>query len=137
MSKKVLTRTAILNVSDLLVEEVEVPEWGGVVYVRGLTGAERDAYEQELITWVGTGKNQTARANMSNARAKLAARAICDENGERLFSDGDIKALSAKSAVALQRVFDLAMRLSGMSEDDVEGLVEGLKGDPNGASGSS
>ena len=37
-----LTREQILGLSDLPREEVRIPEWGGVVFVRALTGSERD-----------------------------------------------------------------------------------------------
>ena len=41
-----------------------------------------------------------------------------------------IKALSEKSAAALQRVFEVAQRLSGITDDDVEELAEGLEDIP-------
>lgn len=124
-----LTRDAILQADDLLVEDVEVPEWGGVVRVRGLTGAERDAFESEIVELRG----KKARLNTQNFRAKLAARSVVDEDGQRLFSDHDAQLLGQKSAAALQRVFEVAQRLSGLSETDVEELIgnfdEGQSGD--------
>ena len=45
-----LTRDQILAVSDIQTEEVHVPEWGGTVLVRGLTGAERDEFEAGMAT---------------------------------------------------------------------------------------
>ena len=44
-----LNREAILAAEDLPRELVEVPEWGGAVYVRALTGAERDQFEASKI----------------------------------------------------------------------------------------
>jgi len=44
-----LTRDAILEAQDLQHEEVYIPEWGGSVRVRTLTGAERDAFEQSIV----------------------------------------------------------------------------------------
>ena len=38
-----LDKAAILTADDLGRREVAVPEWGGTVLIRGLTGAERDA----------------------------------------------------------------------------------------------
>ena len=43
----ILTRDEILESEDLATETVSVPEWGGSVIVRALTGTERDAYEAE------------------------------------------------------------------------------------------
>ena len=40
-----LSRNAILNADDLPRKEVFVSEWNGSVFVRALTGAERDKRE--------------------------------------------------------------------------------------------
>src|SRR5690606_41735748 len=85
----VLNREAILAAKDLPRELVEVPEWGGAVYVRALTGAERDAFEQSIVEQRG----RDARMNLNNLRAKLVALTAVDENGERLFSDKDAELL--------------------------------------------
>ena len=111
-----LTREAILGADDLPREKVDVPEWGGAVYVRTMTGAERDKYEAELLAT----EDKTAR--LVNIRARLAGLTVCDEAGKRVFADGDIEALGAKSAAALDRIFPVAMRLNGLSATDVEGL---------------
>src|SRR5690606_20312294 len=99
---KLLTREAILQAEDLPTEDVEVPEWGGVVRVRGLTGAERGAFEQSIVDARGKG----ARMNLQNVRARLVALAVVDESGNRLFSDADVEALGRKSGRALNRVFE-------------------------------
>ena len=44
-----LSRDAILQREDIKTEDVEVPEWGGTVRVRGMTGVQRDAFEASLI----------------------------------------------------------------------------------------
>ena len=132
---KLLTRDDILQADDLPRELVKVEPWGGSVYVRGLNGAERDQFEAEMIEWVGSGAERYKRVTMDNARAKLAARTICDEDGKRLFNDADIDLLAAKSAVGLQIVFDVAMRLSGLTKDEVEELAAGLP-EPSADSGS-
>ena len=133
MAKKTyLDRQAIFDAQDLSVEDVDVPEWGGTVRVRTLTGAERDAFEATIMER----KGDTYEANMENMRAKLAAFSIVDEAGERIFSEQDIQELSKKSASALQRVFNVASRLSGISPEDVEELAKKSESAPKGASGS-
>lgn len=114
-----LGRDAILQADDLSWEDVEVPEWGGMVRVRGLTGAERDAFEAEMVEQRG----KKVRMDMQNFRAKLVVRSVVDEEGKRLFSDKDAPQLGQKSAAALQRVFEVAQRLSGLSDTDVGELV--------------
>jgi hypothetical protein len=122
MNKDVLTREAILGVDDLQVEVVDVPEWGGAVRVRGLTGAERDAFESSIIDQRG----KKSRIILRNIRAKLVVLSVVDGENKSLFNEGDVKALGSKSASALQRVFNVAQRLSGISDEDVEELAGNL-----------
>jgi hypothetical protein len=122
----ILNRDAILSADDLKKELVPVPEWGGDIYVRALTGAERDQFEASIVEM--RGKKSVFKPE--NIRAKLAVYSVCDEGGKRLFSDADMTALSKKSAAALQRVFETAQRLSGITEDAVEELTEGLEESP-------
>ncbi len=115
-----LTRDQILQAQDIARETVSVPEWGGDVLVRGLTGQERDAYEATIMRLNGT----NAQMNLVNARAKLVARSVIDENGDRLFADDDVALLARKSAAALERVFNVAQRLSGLSSADIDELAK-------------
>ena len=128
----ILDKAAILKAKDIVTEEVEVPEWGGSVLVKSLTGAERDSFEQSILIKRGDRYD----ANMSMVRAKLAAVSIVDEEGQRLFGDGDIKALAAKNAAALDRIFTVASRLSGISADDADELAKNSPAAQNGGSGS-
>ena len=122
----ILDKNAILKADDLKKELVNVPEWGGDVYVRGMTGADRDKFEASIVQT--RGKDQTL--NMVNIRAKLASMTICDEKGNRIFTETDVKDLSNKSAHALQRIFVVAQKLSGIGDDDVKELAEGLQENP-------
>lgn len=115
-----LSRDDILKVKDIQIEAVDVPEWGGIVYVKSLSGTERDAYESSMIEV--RGKNQ--RVNLENLRAKLAVMTVCDEDGKLLFSQKDIEVLGKKSASALNRVFKVAQRLSALTDQDVEELAK-------------
>jgi hypothetical protein len=125
-----LTRDEILQADDLKRESVPVPEWGGAVMVRGLDGEERDAYEATIINQRGT----DVKMNLNNARAKLVQRSIVDADGVLLFDESDVKRLAKKSAAALQRVYDVAARLSGLSKQDLDDLT---KNSENGQSGDS
>jgi len=112
-----ITKDQILKSDDLAKELVSVPEWGGDVYVRTLTGTERDLFESKIV-----GKN--GGVNMENLRARLAVLTMVDESGKRLFEDSDIKELSRKSSKALSRVFNVAQELNKISDDDVEELAK-------------
>jgi hypothetical protein len=114
-----LTRASILAVQDLPRELVEVPEWGGAVYVRAMTALERDAFEASFVK----GQGKRAQVSLLNVRAKLVVRTIVDEQGNRIFEDGDAEALGAKSASAVNRAFEAAARLSGITEQDEADLM--------------
>lgn len=128
-----LDRAAILAVEDIPAELVEVPEWGGTVRVRGLTGKDRDAFERAMVDING----ENVQTNWQNFRAKLVARTVVDADNKRLFTDQDVTALGGKSALAMDAVFTVAQRLSGMSDNDVKELTEALKDDPSEGSGSA
>ena len=116
-----LTRTAILASEDLERRIVEVPEWGGEVTIRALTGKERDAFEEGSLD-----KNQ--KVTMHNIRARLVAMSVIDaETGERLFTNADATSLGDKSAQALNRCFEVSASLSGITGSDIEEL-EGNSG---------
>lgn len=115
-----LSKNDILGAKDIKIELVDVPEWGGSVYVKEMTGAERDKYESSILEIKGD--RQTV--NLQNARAKLASYTICDENGNRLFTETDISALASKSATALQRIFEKGMSLSKIGKDDMDSLTK-------------
>jgi len=125
-SMPVLNRDEILAVDDIQIELIEVPEWGGAVFVKGMTGAERDRFESGIVRISG----DESQVNMVDIRAKLCAATAVDEDGKKLFTAADIKELTKKSAVALQKVYEAATRLSGMSDEDVEELAEGLEESP-------
>ena len=114
-----LSREAILGADDLPHEDVEVPEWGGTVRLCTLTGAQRDAFEAASIQ--GRGKNR--QTNLKNVRARLLALCLVDEAGQRLFGDTDVQRLGAKSSKALDRLFDKASSMNGLSDEDVEELA--------------
>jgi hypothetical protein len=115
----ILNREQILAVQDIKTEEVPVPEWGGEVLVRGLTGLERDAYEESM--WVGSGKDR--KENYANLRARFVALSIVDKAGKLLFSPKDVEDLGNKSSIALDRVFDVGQRLSATGSKAVEKLA--------------
>lgn len=116
-----LSRQQILEADDLETVEVDVPEWGGSILLKALTGAKRDEVEQSMVK--GRGNNQ--QVNMVNFRARLVAASAIDEGGQLLFiSDHDVKLLGKKSSKALDRVAEAASRLSGMSAEDVDELTK-------------
>jgi hypothetical protein len=117
-----LSADDILNADDLQREPVAVPEWGGTVLVQGMSGTDRDRFEAAMLNAQMNGIDKDKAMEMY--RARLAAACIVDEKGNRLFrGDAVVKRLGSKSAQALSRVVDVASRLSGLSDSDVEELT--------------
>lgn len=129
----ILGYEAILNAADMTTKDVPVPEWGGEVRIRTITSEDRDAFEASLIEMR---KDGSPKRNAANARARLAALCIVNEQGETLFSKADVVLLGRKSAVALQRVFNACQELNGFTEADIEELANSFTSDPTDDSSS-
>lgn len=113
-----LTRAAILDVKDWKSVEVEVPEWGGPVWVRTMGTADMEAY----MTMVG---QRGADKDIRGLQVSLVAATVCDEHGTLLFTAEDVAPLGAKSWAAIGRVCAVAQELNLMRE----GALEAAKGE--------
>lgn len=123
-----LSASSILEAEDTQIRPVDVPEWGGEVLVRGLSGIERDAYEAGIqqIRPKPDGTREI-HFNRDNARAKLLVKCLVDDEGNRLFKDTDAPALGRKNGAVIDRLYDVAAELSGMgdaTEKEIEGNSE-------------
>ena len=124
----VMDRDGILQSEDRQFEVVDVPEWGPGAQVRvsSLSGSERDTFEASITVRRGT----DVTVNLVNARAKLVVLTVVDDEGNRLFTDDDVFEVGKKNALALNRLFEVAQRLSGLTEEDVKEAVAGLGSGP-------
>ncbi|MBM4570272.1 hypothetical protein GS534_24165 [Rhodococcus hoagii] len=122
-----LSKNDIFSVDDRKTVKVSVPEWGGEVLVRTLSGRERDEFEASTVK-TNKGKQEQ---NFDNFRARFVALCVVDEQGNRLFATRqEVSMLGNKSVAALQRVFNEAQKLNGMTEQDVEELTESFEEAP-------
>lgn len=114
---RVLSAADILGAPMPAPVPVDVPEWGGTVYVRAMTGYERDAFELAML-------GPDGKADKRNFRGRLAAACLCDTNGHALFEPRQAAELGATHAAALSRVFDVAAELNGFTAADQEALTK-------------
>lgn len=121
-----LSRSQIVAASDLPVQVLEVPEWGGYVRIRALTGFERDAFEASVQP-PPQARGRIAQMNLDNIRARLVSLCMIDEQGHRLFPEEYCEALGQKSAKALDRVFKSCQKLCGLTQEDVDFLSQTSK----------
>ena len=129
-----LSKDDILKAADNAPEEVNVPEWGGTVLVRGMTGKERDAFELSLMT---PGRGGRREVNPANVRAKVVVRCVVDDEGNRLFTDAEAAEVGELPAAGIDRVYAVAARLSGMSESDQEEMARDFGPADGGGSSST
>lgn len=132
-AKKFLNKAEILAQDDLATEDIQIPEWGDAwVRVRTLQANERDHWEASIVQQ----KGKKVTRNIENIRARLCLLCLIDEDGNRLFDDGDMFPLGGKSASALDRIFTVAARLNGLRDEDVEELAGESNAAQNGDSPS-
>lgn len=110
-----LNKQTILQVEDLPTQDVKVPEWGGTVRIRGLSGDQASKFSKKLVKIGPDGKPQVLQ--LDNFMAELLALTIVDENGEHVFNQADVEALGKKSAAVLKRLSDIAASLSGLGDE--------------------
>lgn len=117
------------NFTDTVIKKVECPEWAemGDIYVRSMTGTSRDNYDMGLYhaSLVEADKRDY------NMRAEMAVASACDVDGNLLFTKDDLSWLGTKSGAVLDRIFDAAKDLSGVSEKDIAEMEKSLEAAPS------
>ena len=63
-----LSASQIISADDAKIEAIEVPEWGGTVYVKTLRGTDRDAFEESL-----------SKEKDKPFRSRFLVMTLCDE----------------------------------------------------------
>ena len=107
-------RDQILASVDIPSEKVPVPEWGVTIEVRGMTGAERTRIMDKAV-------DQQGGVNLQFVYPEIVIATCFDDNtGEQIFKPSDRDALLTKSAVALDRLAQVGMRLSGFTQESAD-----------------
>ncbi len=121
-----LSKAKILAAKDVkLSAAIPVPEWGGDVYIKTLSGTERDAFEDAY-----------SESRMKQFRVRFLVLTLCDDSGERLFGDSDIDELGKKNSVVINSLFDAAWKHNALTNEAVESLGNGSPNDQSGGSTS-
>ena len=128
MSKqKVLTKDQILAKNEELVKVqfVDVPEWGGTVGIRVMSQAERDQFDQSLISQskvtTEKGKPKAADVKLDGMKAMLISLTLCNEDGHRMFTKEEVQAMPSSP---IERLHDKCQEINGMTEADVKDKVK-------------
>jgi hypothetical protein len=117
-----LTKEQILTASPKL-QEVEVPEWGGSVFIRPVT-----LEEQGRLADLGAKHEKSSAAlRIRHCTLILLQWTVCDEDGKALFTADDLAGLMNKSsASAFLRLQDAVLKYSGLTEESRRELEKNL-----------
>ena len=125
MEGKMMDRGMLLEKQSLEIRKVELDK-DYFVFVRQMTGRERDCFEQSLFNF---GKDEAGQETFTRAmqdyRAKLAVNTICDEQGNILLEPADAEMLSTNmSAERLEKIINVVQKINHISAADKESLVK-------------
>lgn len=139
MSEMVLlTRDALLQKDDLKIEKVDLSR--GFVFVREMTGHEKDVWEQSMLKQKPSGDKRKPveyETTLEDFRAKLAVVTVCDAEGNLLFKPEDVKTLSRMmSATNMEKIIDVAQRINAISQKDRDEILKNSEADLDGNSNS-
>ena len=135
---KTLDRKTLLQKEKLEVVKVDLGN-DEFVFVKQMTGRERDNFEQSLLKKIKDNKGMITGFEQATEdfRAKLAVVTVCDEEGNCILQPRDYSLLSENmSARRLETIVNVAQKLNAISEQDKEELVKNLEAVQDGNSSS-
>lgn len=109
-------REKILNANDIQEEIVKVPEWGVEILVRGMTGEDRNRILEDCVKV--NPKTKETKTDLTKMYPEVIIACAYDpETKEKIFKPEDRDALGKKNGKALDTVFKVAAKLSGLNEE--------------------
>lgn len=99
---------------DRAYEYVDVPEWGGQIKLRVMSGLEAEAFMDAT---------KARKERGESSMYALIAGCACDEDGNLLFPDESV--LKSCSLRVLNRIQKAALKLQGFREEDAEEAKNG------------
>lgn len=118
----ILSAAQIKAAKDAKIKIVPVEEWGGDVGIKTLSGIERDAIAE----------SQDKKED--HFLERFLTLVICDEGGNRLFTEEDVAELRKKSNQVLNRLFEEALDHNKMTSKSSAEMGGGSPGAPNASS---
>lgn len=92
------------------VETVDVPEWGGTVYLTPMNGHDRFSFYRRC----------TEMGDKESATATLLVRTVTDSEGKRLFTDEDEQAVANLHGHLLDRFAGALTRVNALGSEGHE-----------------
>jgi len=114
-----LTPDEISAADDRQWEDVPVPEWGGTVRIASMSGTDRNAYQKQMVVLGSNGRPQGV--DLADQYARLLSKCLVGEDFRRLYvTDKQVALLGRKNGAVLERLVEVAKRVSGLSDRAVE-----------------
>ena len=114
---KILSRQALETINDRKQETVDVPEWGGAVYLRELSAGDHE----DLELFMQSSKQD--KHPTIYLRTRLVALALVDHEGNRLYKDEDIEILRSKSSTVINRLCAHVVKQNNLGSKAMETLA--------------
>lgn len=119
LSRAELLQKAAAMVGNWPTDELDIPELGGSVRVRGISGADRQQIVNKARIKKGPRKGEI---DDEQFRAGMLAASLIDDEGAPLLQYDDLAVLSQLPAGLVDRVMGTVNRLSGFGEKEEEAL---------------
>lgn len=132
----------LLNFDDIIAsqdkeyQDVEVPEWGGTVRIATMSGEDRDRWELSMMQADDSSERGFKLNFDAYSRVRLVAMCLVDDNFNRIFvTKEQIEKLSQKSGKVMDLLYDVAQRVNGITDSDIDDLEKNSESAQNGDSG--
>lgn len=129
---------SIVATQDKEYEDVEVPEWGGTVRIAAMSGTDRDRWELSMMQADESSERGFKMNFDAYSRVRLVALCLVDDNFQRVFvTDKQVEALGQKSGAVMDRLYNVAQRVNGITDADIDDLEKNSAAAQSGDSGSA
>ena len=126
----------IVDSQDKEYQDVDVPEWGGTVRIATMSGEDRDRWELSMMQADDSSERGFKLNFDAYSRVRLVAMCLVDDNFNRIFvTKEQIEKLSQKSGKVMDLLYDVAQRVNGITESDIDDLEKNSVSAQNGDSG--
>ena len=134
---KVFGRDDILGLPDPSIHKVHIDALDASVYMREITAADQERYEQSMFRVVdkGDGSFEPER-DTSNMRSKYLVHVLCDADGNRIFGDEEYELIGKKRSDVIYEMHEKALELNGGTPKAQEDIKKDLDENPTDASSS-
>lgn len=133
----------LLNFDDIVAsqdkeyQDVDVPEWGGTVRIATMSGEDRDRWELSMMQADDSSERGFKLNFDAYSRVRLVAMCLVDNNFSRIFTTTEeMDALAKKSGKVMDLLYDVAQRVNGITDSDIDDLEKNSVSVQNGDSGS-